>query len=99
MNDDPLDDIKTEIDSIKLRVSALEKACEGLTLMQETLNTIQDQNTRIMVWVAGTDKVLGFTRKHWRTAFKVGLGFVIATGWGNPHVQFVLSVLGRAFGF
>jgi nicotinic acid mononucleotide adenylyltransferase len=100
--DGELADIKTDIETLKLRVGDLEKKFEQAELerstMNATLNRVEEQNARILAFIAGTDKIFGFTRKHWRTILKFGAGFVTAYGISNPIVQRELNFILAFFG-
>lgn len=76
---------KTE--EIEKRVGALETA---MGTLQEDLNAfkqgVDDKLDQIIVYVTGFNKVLGFTKRNWKTAITFGAGLMTAAGIGNPAI-------------
>jgi O6-methylguanine-DNA--protein-cysteine methyltransferase len=101
-----LERLETDISNIKDRLSGLETefetaketAKEERALVQTQIAEMDGKLDKVISFIEGTDKVLGFCRKHWRTILKFGCGFVTAYGVSNPSVQHTLSFVQNFFG-
>lgn len=89
-------DIKNEQQVLSGQMSDVQKSVNALT---EGMSDLKANSERMLNFVEGTDKVLGFCRKHWRDLLKFGCGIVTAYGITNPHVQRAIDFTGKFFGF
>lgn len=86
-----------ETDFKKLRTTVHDIKGEQQVLVTEFAKA-QAQLTKVVTFFEGTDKILGFTKKHWRTILKFGCGFVTAYGVSNPNVQHSIIFVQHFFG-
>lgn len=97
-----LERLENDITETKNRLGNLEKELltlkEGHNEMQSQLVGQDDKLDQILVWVNGANKVAGVAAKHWKTALKFGCGVMTAWGISNPHVQNVVTFVGKFFG-
>jgi hypothetical protein len=104
MDDDRIAAIENRVDTIEQDLSKLRETAHRVADSQQvsiaqmtdvtaTLDTMKAQLSSVTSFIDGTDHVLGFCRKHWRTILKFGAGVVTAYGFGNPHVQRALDFI------
>lgn len=94
---DRLDSLEIKINSMEVDLTTLKTEFASAKLdrnsMAVHLQSVDDKMDRVLSFVEGTDKVLGFCLKHWRTAAKFGAGVVTAYGVSNPNVQRTLNFI------
>lgn len=97
-----LERLESDISEMKARLANLEnefqQAKEERSLMQTQMTGQDIKLDRILVWVDGTQKIVGVAIRHWRTALKFGCGVVTAWGISNPHVQNTVEFVAKFFG-
>ena len=97
-----LEAIDKSLDLLEFDFRRLRRTVHSIKGEQQVLlgefTKVQRQMDRVVSFFEGTDKILGFTKKHWRTILKFGCGFVTAYGITNPSVQRTILFVQHFFG-
>jgi hypothetical protein len=97
-----LERLESDLAAIKEKVVNLETEIatvkNGHIVISKQLTEMNGKMDKVVMIADGTDKVLGFCRKNWKTILKFGCGFVTAYGISNPQVQRTLIFVQHFFG-
>lgn len=97
-----LEAIDKSLDLLEFDFRRLRRTVHSIKGEQQVLviefGKAKGQLDKVVAFFEGTDKLLGFTKKHWRTLLKFGCGFITAYGVTNPSVQRSLIFIQHFFG-